>query len=453
MPVSKKPVKKPKVKVQKGTGVTKSHKGTGVSKIKQKQKQSVSVNVTIDQSKKGKSSSSSVSRMQQPANIINFPSNTPVSEIRYNPIIINPEKLQDNNKVVSETSLVKTEEKPKLYVNPNRPIITDNSLLGTVADTALQLASSSLKERYPENSELIDMGSQVTGYLGSKLVSADLEKTREGLTRQVNKGYNYLFGKKKDSSISSDAWDNLSSLSVSTHGNLSSVGNSKPPTIAERKQSSISTNFIPSTIAEPKQSKASTYIAESKPSKASTIAETKKSQVSVKTPYLNYSDYNNDSKFSGINPNVFSRDVEHKQNDLSDAIFSRDVVKTPNTPSKVKTPNAPSKKNDIITPKGKELFESDSQSEIDIIIGGHIPEGVGRMFSTDKKDMASSPTRPLNDYLKYLQTIKGLGYTRQEISKIWASHPDNKKAEQKSEINRRKDMGENDTKKKKKDKK
>ena len=318
MPVSKKPVKKPKVKVQKGTGVTKSHKGTGVSKIKQKQKQSVSVNVTIDQSKKGKSSSSSVSRMQQPANIINFPSNTPVSEIRYNPIIINPEKLQDNNKVVSETSLVKTEEKPKLYVNPNRPIITDNSILGTVADVGLQLGSYALKEKYPEYSELVDVGGQVTDYIGKKFISGDIQKAGEGLTRQLNKGYKYLFGKKKDSSTSMDAWDTLSNLSTSTNTNetqnnlsasipstINSINFTKPKQVPRQVTIEMEDEVSSKLFTKPKQVPRQVTI------EAEDEFSLSKSLVPMKTPAKK--DKNNSDE---MNNTFFNKTFESSRNEL-----------------------------------------------------------------------------------------------------------------------------------------
>lgn len=419
MPVSKKPVKKPKGKVQKGTGVIKSHKGTGVSKIKQKQKQkqSVSVNVTIDQSKKGKSSSSSVSRMQQPANIINFPSNTPVSEIRYNPIIINPEKLQDNNKVVSETSLVKTEEKPKVYVNPNRPIISDNSILGTVADAGLQLGSYALKEKYPEYSELVDVGGQVTDYIGKKFISGDIQKAGEGLTKQVTKGYKYLFGKKKDSSTSMDAWDNLSTLSDSTHGNLAVL-----PSIAESKASSKSSSKlsskeinIPKPTPLPRQVTIENSITpqiNSNPLlRRVTMEGNSYTEVKPPNPLArrvtmdgeNFSDYTLNTQFSGVNPLI-----EQTQTPILNKI------------------NLSSNKASSSNKKKPPSSSEDSGDETEIFIERRIPEGVGNRYNNVETQV--SPHLSKNPYHRFLQNdIKGKGYTQQAISSMWAIHPDNKK--------------------------
>jgi hypothetical protein len=386
MPVSKKPTKKPKLHKE---GVSKLK-----TKLKQKQKQSVSVNVTIDQSKKGKSSS--VPRIQQPTNIISFPANTPVSEIRYNipemrmnPVSIDPTKLQDPEKVIN-APLSNVEEKPKIYVNPNRPIISDNSLLGAVADVGLQVGSNVLKEQYPEYRDVIDVGGQAVDYLGKKFISGDIQKAGEGLTKQVTKGYNYVFGKKKDRSTSIDAWDTLSDVSVSTHNNLSvskpSTISMKPPSIAESK----SVKKIPLPRALPRQ-------------------------VTIETPpNQGYSDYSMESTFSGRNP-IFNT-PEQKENYLSDGIFSRGVVKPP---------NAPSKKGHINTPSGRNLFEEkDSDNEVDYVIGGNVPEGVGR-------EMGTSPSRPPTDYQTFLKSIKGLGYSKNEISSLWSNHPKNKRNQNK----------------------
>jgi len=210
MPILKK-VKKPKAKPK-----AKPKPKNSVTIIKsEKQKQAVNVNVQIDQSKKGKSSGGgSNNRLlsRQPANIINFPSNYPVSEIRYNPEIrYLPAPSTNNNMTepakVTENNLVKNTEPNKIYRSPerDRPIAPSNqslllsgisnlndnfpdavqprqpSVLGTVSS----VGSALLSDKYPEYKGAFELANKIAQ---SKLAST--------VSRNVS---NYFFGENTQS--------------------------------------------------------------------------------------------------------------------------------------------------------------------------------------------------------------------------------------------------------------
>jgi len=197
---------------------TRKPKVTVTKNERQKQKQAVNVNVRIDQSKRTRAGGSGggAATRQAPSSIIYFPSNTPVSEIRYNPDYRNPPAPPEPSaplgmtepSKVTENILAKTDDEPiRIYKNPNRT--ETSSLLGTVGsigvsflndsfpdavqptepsvlNAATSVGSQLLSEAYPEYSGIFDLASQFSqSNVGKKI------------------------GKRVARSVY-DAWDNLS---------------------------------------------------------------------------------------------------------------------------------------------------------------------------------------------------------------------------------------------------
>ena len=203
MPVLKK-VKKAKPKP----------KPKAVVKERQKQRQSVNVKVLIDQSKKGVSNRLAP-KQSLPSTIIHFPSNNPVSEIRYNPEIRylpspaiapadSPLGMTTEPAKPTENILGKAQEPTKVYRSPFRD-----------AKSVVNTVSSSLTDSFPDASQ--PSGYQVpsivgtVGSVGSQLLSEAYPEysgvfelasrfSQSNLAKQGVKTAGRLIG---------DAWDSL----------------------------------------------------------------------------------------------------------------------------------------------------------------------------------------------------------------------------------------------------
>ena len=343
-----KPKKKPKVTIVRS----------------ERQKQAVNVNVRIDQSKKGRTSSGGGSSMvaRQPANIINFPSNNPVSEIRNNPEIRYlpaPNGMTDSA-TTTENNLVKTTEPTKTYKNPNRPANLVNSIASSV---------SNLTDSFPDASqpsERISVPSPpfsvigTVGSLGSQLLSESYPEysgvfelasrfSQSNLARQ---------GVNKIGQLVGDAWDNLSVPSLRTISKTSSSGSS---------------NRLGSYITVP--------------------------NLSVSPPNSTNSSgsYNTVPNFPDIDLSVSTRSMP--PSDLSVSTRASTVPPSVSTRSAV--------------PSMSDFSSSDSEE----------PEFVyktvaGRVVPIEKE---ISKQKNKNDYQNFLADIKGQGYNRAQISTMWAN--------------------------------
>lgn len=198
--------------------------------IEQKQgvKQEVKVNVRIDQSRKGAKRSGARGYARAPPfsqpTIIHFPSNAPVSEIRYlsapspaptpapSPAPSLPMGMEDNIKNTNDSQLIKVEEQPRVYVNPEREREREARALVPFNPTPqepaslLGVAGVVAREVYPEYAPLVDLA----GDIASQFSSADKQRAVEGLARGFSTAGRVA---RRVGRSAYDAWESLSQSS------------------------------------------------------------------------------------------------------------------------------------------------------------------------------------------------------------------------------------------------